>query len=428
MMNYTQARQYLEGVIRTGIKYDLVNIRRLLALLGHPERLFPIVCVAGTNGKGSVCAFLESILTEAGYRVGLNTSPHLVTPRERIRIDRRMVSREEFAAAISEVRSAAERGWRLDDPGRPTFFETMTSAALCHMRTAGVDIALLEAGLGGRLDATNATQPVLTVITRIAVDHPKTLGDTLHKIAFEKAGLIRAGKPMLIGRQKAAAARRLEALAAFRGALPIRVGSRWWESGGKLSLRTPRGRYHGIELALPGNYQRENAACAVRAAEVLRSQGLRIDAEAVRDGLARAHWPARLQTSSVEGRAVLIDSSHNPDGIGRFLSELERIPAKRRVLIYGTMADKSVARIAARLFPRFGRIMLPGLPFGRAAEPQALAARAASMGIKADLFADVAAAWHAAKQAAGEGDLVVVTGSIYLAGEFMKAVGLPSGE
>jgi len=181
-MDYAKTLEYLDNVIRSGIKYSLLNIRRLLALLDHPERGFPIVCVAGTNGKGSVCAFLESILSEAGYRVGLNTSPHLVTPRERIRVNREDVGEDGFAEAVAEVRAAAEKGWRDDDPGRPTFFETMTSAALCHFRRADVDIAILEAGLGGRLDGTNGTQPALSVITRISIDHTKTLGRSLRKI------------------------------------------------------------------------------------------------------------------------------------------------------------------------------------------------------------------------------------------------------
>lgn len=420
IMSYRQALDYLDSVIRTGIKYDLVNIRRLLHSLGHPERGFPVICVAGTNGKGSACAFLESILAEAGYRAGLNTSPHLVTPRERIRINRVIVTREEFSAALSEVRDAAESGWDRDDPGRPTFFETMTSAALCHFRRAGVDLAIMEAGLGGRLDGTNGTQPALSVITRIAVDHSKTLGNSLRKIAFEKAGISRPGKPLLIGAQRPDIREHLTALARFRGSLPRHADCRWRGKAEALTLETPRRTYRGIKPGLPGHYQRENAATAVRAAEIIESLGFEIGEEAIVKGLARAFWPARLELAEIDGRRVLIDSSHNTDGIGRFLGELDSYPAERRILIYGAMADKAISSIVARLFPRFDKIFLPALPQKRAAEPDYILSLAGKDVERAETAADIARAWQAARRAAGPRDLIVVTGSIYLAGEFKK--------
>jgi dihydrofolate synthase/folylpolyglutamate synthase len=419
-MNYDETLQYLDAVTRTGIKYNLVNIRRLLEILGHPERDFPVVCVAGTNGKGSVCAFLESILAEAGYRAGLNTSPHLVTPRERIRINRIMATREEFAAAISEAREASEKGWHRDDPSRPTFFETMTAAALCRFRSAKVDIAVLEAGLGGRLDGTNGTQPLLSIITRIAVDHHKTLGSNMRKIAFEKAGISRPGKPLLIGPQKPYIRRHLTALARHRGALPAQLACRFSLDRSGLLLRTPHRAYYGIKLSLPGAYQRENAATAVRAAELLESLGFEIGEKAVAAGLGEAFWPGRLEIDRIDGRRVLIDSSHNPDGVARFLRELEHYPAARRLLIYGTMADKAYPGIVARLFKRFDRILLPALPQHRAADPAVVAALAGKHGMKAEPCADTARAWQAAHQSAGPDDLIVVTGSIYLAGEFKR--------
>jgi dihydrofolate synthase/folylpolyglutamate synthase len=420
LMNYDETLHYLDAVTRTGIKYNLINIRRLLEILDHPEKSFPVVCVAGTNGKGSICAFLESILTEAGYRAGLNTSPHLVTPRERIRINRVMTSREEFAAALSEVRAASESAWRPDDPSRPTFFETMTSAALCHFRNAAVDLAILEAGLGGRLDGTNGTQPSLSVITRIAIDHHKTLGNNLHKIAFEKTGICRPGRPLLIGPQKPYVRRHLTSLARFRGAMPVQLDSRWEQGTKNLTLITPRRVYTGIRLSLPGAYQRENAACAVRAAELLESLGFKIGTEAVIRGLGTAFWPARLEINRIDGHRVLIDSSHNPDGVGRFLRELKAYPAERKLLIYGTMADKDFAQIVPRLFPRFDRIFLPALPQHRAAEPSAVLALARRLGLEAEPHRDIASAWNAARNSAHPDDLIVVTGSIYLAGEFLK--------
>ncbi len=419
-MNYPETLDYLDAVIRTGIKYNLVNIRRLLDILGHPERAFPVVCVAGTNGKGSVCAFLESILAEAGYAAGLNTSPHLVTPRERIRINREKVSPDEFSAAISQVREAAETGWRPDDPARPTFFETMTSAALCRFRAAGVDFALMEAGLGGRLDGTNGTQPLLSIITRIAVDHSKTLGNSMRKIAFEKAGISRPGRPLLIGAQRPRIGRHLTALARFRGSLPVQSDCRWTGKAESLALETPRRTYRPIKPALPGRYQLENAATAVRAAEIIESLGYHIGEDAVVNGLARAFWPARLELTEISGRRVLIDSSHNPDGVARFLSELDSYPADKRILIYAAMADKAVNSIVAGLFPRFDKILLPALPQKRAAAPGDILALAPQNAPRAEPAPTTADAWQSARRTARPGDLIVVTGSIYLAGEFKK--------
>jgi len=421
-VDYAEARQYLESVIRAGIKYDLVNIRRLLAALGHPERRFPVVCVAGTNGKGSVCAFLESILAEAGYRAGLNTSPHLVTPRERIRINRRPVSPGEFASALTEVRAASESGWATDDPGRPTFFETMTAAALVHFRRAGADVAILEAGLGGRLDGTNAAQPLLSVVTRISIDHPKTLGRSLGKIAFEKFGLARPGRPLLIGAQRPRVARLLVELARFRGALPVRMGSRWRETEGGLELTTPRQRYARIRLGLGGLAQRENAACAVRAGELLAARGFHIGKGAVVAGLAAAWWPGRLELRHGE-RRVLMDCAHNPEGVRRLVAELDRIPARRRILIYASMGDKDIRAAARRLFPAASKILLPPLPQRRAAKPAEILELTGGLHPDVTTAASVADAWETALASSASEDLIVVTGSLYLVGEFKRATG-----
>lgn len=426
-LNYSEALEYLDGIIRTGIKYDLVNIRRLLGLLDHPERRFPIVCVAGTNGKGSVCAFLESVLAEAGYKAGLNTSPHLVTPRERIRINREQATPGEFAEALTDVREAASSGWVADDPGRPTFFETMTSAALTRFRRAGVDIAILETGLGGRLDATNATQPVLSIITRIAIDHPKTLGDRLKKIAFEKAGIARRGRPLLIGKQRHEVGRHLARLARFRGARPVGLHSRWSREGGVLALTTPHNVYRGISLGLSGETQLENAACAVRAAELLRPMGFDIGEQAIIKGLEKAYWPGRLELRDIEGRRVLMDCAHNPNGMRSLVRELKRIPASRRILIFAAMADKNVQSVINSIFPISDVVILPPLPQRRAADPKDLVSLVDAEHPNISIADSVAEAWKAAGRMSREDDLIIVTGSLYLVGEFKKAIGKNPG-
>lgn len=422
-LTYEEIREYLDGVIRTGIKYDLHNIRRLLELLDHPERSFPIVCIAGTNGKGSVAAFLESILAEAGYEVGLNTSPHLVSPRERLRINRVISNKEEFAQAISVIRQTALDGWNEDDPGRPTFFETMTSAALHYFREKKVDIALMEAGLGGRLDGTNGTQPILTIITRIGLDHPKTLGNTLRKIAFEKFGLGRHGKPLLIAHQRPHVEQHLLKLARFRGSLPYTLtGTSWKQINGTLQLTTPTATYTGITLGLKGRYQRENAATAVRAAELLQGKGFRISKDAIRNGLAKAFWPGRLELKDGEPR-LLIDGSHNTDGIANLVRELAKIPAKRRILIYGKVGERSPRRTAAKLLPMVDHVFLPPIPIGRANDPHDIARELKDLHPSLKVCASIEEAWQRAREAYTSGDLIIVAGSLYLAGHFKGVIG-----
>lgn len=417
-LTYEQCREYLDGVIRTGIKYDLHNIRRLLELLDHPERSYPVVCIAGTNGKGSVAAFLESILAEAGYRAGLNTSPHLVSPRERLRIDRRISTKDEFAQAVAVVREAALKGWSEEDPARPTFFETMTAAALHYFREMKVDIALMEAGLGGRLDGTNGTQPILTIITRIGLDHPKTLGNTLRKIAFEKFGLARPGKPLLIGIQRRHVQQHLIDLARFRGALQFTTSqTRWRKRNNSLDLTTQIAAYNGIVLGLPGRYQRENAATAVRAAELLQGNGFGIDSDAVQRGLAKAYWPARLELKEGE-RRILIDGSHNVDGIRNLVREIKKIPARRRILIYGKVGERSARSTGAKLLPLVDRVFLPPIPVGRATDPGELARELHGLHPAMEICTSIDDAWERARAAYKKGDLIIVAGSLYLAGHF----------
>ena len=421
-MNYAETRAYLNQVTRTGIKYDLQNIRRMLDLLEHPERSFPVICVCGTNGKGSTCAFLESILAEAGYKAGLNTSPHLVSPRERLRINRTIATEDDFSAAINKINEIALSGWGPEDPGRPTFFETMTSAALHYFREQKVDIALMEAGLGGRLDGTNGTQPLFTIVTRIGVDHPKTLGNTMRKIAFEKFGLARNGKKLIIAKQRKGVRSHLLNHCRFRGAIPEYVESSWKKKKDGLELTTRRGVYSALELALPGKFQLENAANAVYAIEELRLHGFRITEEHVRAGLRNAFWPGRMEYKDAEPR-LLIDGSHNTDGMAHFIEELRKIPAKRRILIFAKMGDKKLAQTAGKLIPLVDSVYLPQVPVGRAADPQELKVQIEPWFTGAVPTETVKESWELALKEYREGDLIIVAGSLYLVGHFKKAIG-----
>lgn len=421
-MTFEESLQYLDGVIRAGIKYDLNNIRRILDLLNHPERFYPVVSVTGTNGKGSVCAFLESILTEAGYSVGLNTSPHLVSPRERLRINRMISNETAFAEAITTIRNIVHSGWHEHDPGRPTFFETMTSAALHYFREKKVDIALMEAGLGGRLDGTNATQPLLSIITRIGIDHPRTLGNTHSKIAFEKFGLARNNKPLLIAKQKPSVTRLFNHLAQFRGSRAVFVESEWRKSGDGLILTTNRSQYIRIRLGIPGKYQLENAACAVVAAELLKGHGFICNEKAVRSGLAKAFWPGRMELKTDEPR-ILMDGSHNPDGMRHFIVEMKKIPAKRRILIATKVGQRSPDKTLGRLLPLVDRVFLPPLSVGRAIDPDELASQLRKHHNHITVSKSVEEAWLSAREEYRAGDLIIVAGSLYLVGAFKAVIG-----
>lgn len=420
--SYQQALDYLDEIIRAGIKYDLNNVRRLLQLLGNPQQSYPVISVAGTNGKGSTAAFLESILTEAGYRAGLNTSPHLVSPRERLRINRQIADPEEFARAVGQVAEATLANWNQDDPHRPTFFETMTTAALVHFRDQKVDVALMEAGLGGRLDATNSLQAVLTIITRIGLDHPKTLGNTLKKIAFEKFGLARSGRPLLVAKQRNHVMGHLRQLASFRGAMLRQPSRQWRKQQSHEILLTESAEYRFRKFGIPGSYQRENAATAVAAAEILGRRGFNIPKEAVEKGIETAYWPGRMELKESEPR-ILMDGSHNTDGISNLVRSIKRIPAKRRFLIYGKVGERSPRSTARKLLPLADSVYLPPLHVTRANAPEELMPVVSQYNRDIHLCDSMDDAWQRVNEEYQPGDLIIVAGSLYLVGEFKKTIG-----
>lgn len=420
--SYQQAEDYLNDIIRAGIKYDLNNIRSLLRLLDYPHKAFPHICIAGTNGKGSTAAFLESMLAEAGYKAGLNTSPHLATPRERLRINRVISSHEDFAAAIGAVAGATRQFWREDDPFRPTFFETMTTASLVYFRAEKVDIAIMEAGLGGRLDGTNALDPLATIITRIGLDHPKTLGNTLKKIAFEKFGLARVGRPLIVARQRPHVMKHLRDLAHFRGALISSPEGRWTSKNGIQRLETSLGAYSFNRFGIPGSYQRENVAVAVAAAEMLRKNGFDIDNRSIEKGVEKAYWPGRMELKEGEPR-VLLDGSHNSEGISHLVKAIGRLKASRKTLIYAKVGERSPRQTARKLFPLFDKIYLPPLEVGRAVKPEELLTQIGEFNPPIETCTSLHSAWEKAQSEYRPGDLIVVAGSLYLVGAFKALTG-----
>jgi dihydrofolate synthase/folylpolyglutamate synthase len=403
---------WLFGLEQFGIKFGLDNISAIVERLGHPERAFRSAHVAGTNGKGSVTAMVDAALRAAGHRSARYTSPHLVNLSERFVIDGRPVTDGQLEAAVTEVRRAVEEiraAGRLDV--QPTIFEVTTAVALELFRRAGVEVAVLEVGLGGRLDATNVLSPpdvVVSAITSIAFDHELYLGDTLRAIAIEKAGIIKPGVPVVVGPLDREAADAIDEVAASRGATVIRA--------------TPSD-CDGMEIGLAGAHQRSNAAVALQMLRVLDASGIAVPAAAIARGLASPQWPGRLDVRRFpDGREMLLDAAHNPAGAASLASYLNAAGGEARPLVFAAMKDKDVAGMFAALLPAVGRLILTRASNARAADPAWLAEQARAIApalpiaVEPSIDAALDAAWRAAPR-------IVVAGSIFLLGDVMKKAG-----
>jgi dihydrofolate synthase/folylpolyglutamate synthase len=404
-----------------GIKLGLDRSRDLLARMGDPQHRFPAVLVAGTNGKGSTSALLAAMARAAGHRTGLYTSPHLESVEERLRIDGRMIAPARFGALLADLVDLAERG----TGSPPTYFEAVTLAAFRWFAEEAVDLAVVEVGLGGRLDATNLCDPVLSLITPIGFDHREYLGETLAAIAREKAGILRSGRPALAWIEEPEAAQSVREAATEVGA-DLRFASQevgieridfeGW-TGQRVRLATPVRRYD-LRLALLGTHQARNLGLAVRAAEILAMLGFeRIGAEAISQGAASCRWPGRLEPIEIPGgRRVLLDAAHNAAGAAVLAEFLDRMgqPAD---LLFGVLADKDYGEMLALLAPRARRIVLTTPASPRAKDPTELAALLeAREGVLVE--PDPSRALDRALALGGE--MLVVCGSIYLVGEIRK--------
>ena len=412
-MNYPDSVRFLYALgneIKTA-KLGLERIRVLLEALGNPQEAFRIVHVAGTNGKGSTCAMIESGLRAAGYRTGLFTSPHLVEPTERISIAGSPVSAADFTRAFEQVHACAEtliEQERIDL--HPTYFESVTAMALVLFRENGVERAVLEVGLGGRLDATNVVRPELCAITPVDFDHEAFLGKSLEGIAAEKAGILKAGVPAVFGRQRPEAACVLERRAAELGVEVIR-SLEMEISEVRLNARGSDFEWAGgrVHCPLPGEHQVENARTAMAALVRLGAAPA-----AVRQGIARTAWPGRLERVA-EHPEIVLDGAHNPAGARALAAYLERFYDPGRVwLIYGTMRDKAVAEMAGILFPRARHVIVTAPAQARALRPETIRELADHDSI--EVAPDLGAALELAAGAARD-DAIFITGSLFLAGE-----------
>ena len=420
-MTYEQSTDYLLSLLGArGQRYGLERITRLVELLGHPERKFRTIHVAGTNGKGSVCAMIDAGLRAAGKTVGFHSSPHLVEFNERYKINGQLIESTEFAAVVERVKKAVdEMAMASPDPLLATMFEAATAVAFCAFEDAGVEWAVIETGLGGRLDATNVVQPELAVITPISFDHQDKLGHDLASIAGEKAGILKAGCQAIFSRQEPEAAHVLTERGKVCGSVV------WAEQAWKLreSAADSRGRYRIVvdgpqektvaaRLDLPGEHQVDNAISAIAA---LDAAGVPV--AAIERGLEAVEWPARLEWLRTEPE-VLLDSAHNPAGAESLARYLRDFCADRRItLVFGASKDKAYDEVAGILFPLAERVILTQAAVSRAATAAELRDAIGSYAGVVESASTVAEAWGLASRDCPPNGLVVISGSIFLAGE-----------
>ena len=392
---------WLLGLEHLGMKFGLENMHRLTAALDHPQQHFRSIHIAGTNGKGSVTAMVETGLRAAGYRAARYTSPHLERLEERFVIDGAETSTAVLRHAVGAVRSAVERVAAEDGTFAPTFFECATAAAFVLFAQAGIEIAVLEVGLGGRLDATNVVRPVVTAITSIDFDHQALLGETLASIAAEKAGIIKPGVPVVVG-ELPAEADAVVRQTAKRLAAPLHPAPQMW-----------RTRFDGVRPALRGRHQLGNIAVAVGVLDAMATAGLAVGDEAIRRAIEGVEWPARLEHVRRGSVEFLLDSAHNPAGARALAAYVRESGWTDAVLVFGAMKDKDVEGMLAALAPVVRTIVCTTAPGDRAEAAERIATLAGAQHAEALVEPDPVAA---VKRAGTLSPRVIVAGSIFLIG------------
>jgi dihydrofolate synthase/folylpolyglutamate synthase len=432
-MSYPEAINYLYGLQKYGIKLGLEKTGIILSRLGNPHKDFLSIHVAGTNGKGSVSAMTASVLMAHGFKVGLFTSPHLVSFTERIRIDNEQISESDVVSLTEEIRSKIS-DLKSQIP-EPTFFEFVTAMAFLYFSRNSVDWAVIETGMGGRLDATNIITPEVSIITKISYDHKEFLGETLTDIAYEKAGIIKRGIPVVSAHQEKEAEEVIAAAAKERSS-PLFIYGK--DFSGELKLSGIEGitfdyfddscTITDLHTPLAGDHQIFNACMATKAA-ALAIQPLYFRTSALRDGLANTEWHGRLEIVSNEP-AIIIDGAHNPDA-AKALSEFikKHLNDYRIILIMGIMADKDIRGIMSALLPVASEIIFTAPAYGRAASPQKLAETALHMGFFSRVANSVSDAIEMAKDLSSllhnsiTPSLILITGSFYTIGEALEMLG-----
>lgn len=450
--NYEQAVEYLYGRINyervhsddlSARDFKLDRMALLLDMLGNPHERIPAVHIAGTKGKGSTAAMIAAVLSAAGHRTGLFTSPHLFAFEERMTVNGALPTQDEIVVLVNRVAEAAERLDRMPGETGPTYFELTTAMAWLHFEQAGCAIVALEVGLGGRLDATNLCRPEVTVVTNVSRDHTVLLGGTVERIAREKAAIAKPGVPMLTAADGAALRVVTETCAAVGAPLyrfgeefrlvnraseaqattsPRSEASRWIEN--EFAVETPCGRRLDLAIPLAGDHQRVNAALAVAAIDLLISRGWSIPEAAIRDGLRQTRWPLRIERIA-ERPNVIVDAAHNWAAAGALVETLDALDrGRRRVLVFAATRDKDYAGLLRRLLPHFDTLILTqyqsnprGVPVDRLRRIlETISNR------PAHAATDPASAWKLAQRLATADDTICATGSFFLAAEIREIV------
>ncbi len=413
-----------------GKKFGLEAIQAILVSLGSPERRYPSAIVAGTNGKGSTSAMLAAILQRAGYRTGLYSSPHLVRVNERIRVNGAELSDDDFATAFTAVHRAVEQLIQAQVlPHRPSFFEYLTATAFQHFANASVDFAVLEVGMGGRLDATNVTEASVAVITNVDLDHQEFLGKTRAAIAGEKAGVIKPGRAVVSGCEHPEVRSVIQRKCREVGAdlietAGLEAASNLFHLDGRygFDMQMDGGALTGITLRMAGKFQVKNAIAAAASARQLAQAGFRITPESIREGLSTALWPGRME--AVRQRPlILLDGAHNPAAAREVAEFVHRHLAGRRLqLVYASMRDKDIGEISRMLFPLAHTVFLTRTEVERAALPEAILALAPAGRRRAVIEPDPVRALEQAAYSSLPDDVILVAGSLFLVGAIKKAI------
>ncbi len=415
----TEYASYLQeffALQKFGIKFGLSSTSTLLDRLGHPEKGLQCVHIAGTNGKGSVASFLSSILSQAGLKVGLYTSPHLVRFTERFQINGREIDQAQAAALMRTVSTA------FDPREPPTFFEAVTAMGLLYFAQQKTDIAILETGMGGRLDATNVVTPLISIITSISMEHQEYLGHTLLQVAGEKAGIVKPRVPVLTGVNQPKVIDLIENTCREKNAPLYRLGRDFHTrfSNKQLSYRGLHSNYTSLHLGLPGRHQGRNAALALAASELLKDRGYLITDHSRQIGIARTIWPGRMQILAARPQ-IMLDGAHNPAAIKALADSLQQDPTySRLILVIGIMADKAAKPILRTILPLADHVIFTRPVYERAMDPAKLMEQADALPAQYEVIPELTQALDRAQGIAQPADLIVVTGSLFTVGEALS--------
>jgi len=411
---YKESVSWLFGLQKYGIKFGLSKTINLLQAFGNPHHHQHYIHIAGTNGKGSVGALLESVLMQAGLKVGFYTSPHLVSFTERFRINREAVSKDTAASLIREVKGVISQ----KEP--PTFFEFTTAMTLLYFFREGVDIAIIEAGMGGRLDATNVIDPMVSIITSIGLDHQFFLGDTISAIAQEKGGIIKKGVDLVTAVNQPPVVTMFESLCKKQDAPFWRVGkhARYRRlPSGLLGYYGLHKRFKNLELGLKGRFQYKNAAVALLALEILKKKGIPISDEAIQRGLANPLWPGRVEEVSSHP-TIILDGAHNPSAMRSLAQTIGHdFHFERLILVLGIMEDKDIKHILAEIVQLAQKVIYTRPVYYRAANPQHIMDVAKEFKKDGEVHVPLSTAIERAREVADTKDLIVITGSLFTVGE-----------